>query len=186
MRSKPWLIACAVLVMALTGLARSADPPQVATTNQSIRAVWVLRSTLTSPESVRSMVKMVSSAGFNTVLLQVRGRGEAFYTSAVDPRASGLPDDFDPLALAIGLGHEAGLAVHAWVNVNLVASAAALPRSSQHVVRRHPEWLMVPRELADALSKIAPRLPRLPRGTCPVDPARSRRGRGPVRVACID
>jgi len=41
--------------------------------------------------------------------------------------------------------------VHAWFNVDLVASATTLPRSGTHVIARHPEWVMVPRSLAHAL-----------------------------------
>jgi uncharacterized lipoprotein YddW (UPF0748 family) len=105
------------------------------------------------------MIGRVARAGFDTVFLQVRGRGEAFYQSRLEPRAADLasqPDDFDPLALALALGREAGLSVHAWVNVNLVASAASLPRSPDHVVSRHPEWLMVPEPLAAELSDVDP------------------------------
>jgi len=127
----------------------------------SARAVWVLRTSLGSPESVRAMIDRVSAAGFDTVLLQVRGRGEAYYRSRLEPPAPELlaRPGFDPLALAIELGHAAGLSVHAWVNVNLVSSAAALPRSAGHVVGRHPEWLMVPQALARDLSAIDPASP---------------------------
>lgn len=65
---------------------------------------------------------------------------------------------FDPLALAIAAGHRAGLRVHAWVNVNLV-SDAALPAARTHVVYRHPEWLMVPRDLVDQAARLNPRSP---------------------------
>jgi uncharacterized lipoprotein YddW (UPF0748 family) len=51
------------------------------------------------------------------------------------------------------------LRVHAWVNVNLVASANDLPASRQHIVYRHPEWLMVPRDLAEQLATIEPDTP---------------------------
>jgi uncharacterized lipoprotein YddW (UPF0748 family) len=92
----------------------------------------------------------------------VRGRGEAFYKSAIEPRATDLdrqPDAFDPLATAIELGHRAGLQVHAWVNVDLVANGASLPRSRVHVASAHPEWLMVPRALAGSLRRVTPRSP---------------------------
>ena len=49
--------------------------------------------------------------------------------------------------------------VHAWINVNLIASAVDLPAAREHVVYRHPEWLMVPRALADDLSTVDPRSP---------------------------
>jgi len=49
--------------------------------------------------------------------------------------------------------------VHAWVNVNLVADASDLPTSRDHIVYRHPEWLMVPRSLAETLGKLEPENP---------------------------
>ena len=108
------------------------------------------------------MVRAARAAGFNTILVQVRGRGEAYYKSAIDPRASeldGQPREFDPLATTLDLAHRAGLRVHAWVNVNLVSSAVTLPRSREHVVSRHPEWLMVPRPLAAGLRTVGVRSP---------------------------
>ena len=52
-----------------------------------------------------------------------------------------------------------GLRVHAWVNVNLVASAAELPAGRGHIVYRHPEWLMVPKSLAVELARAGSRSP---------------------------
>jgi uncharacterized lipoprotein YddW (UPF0748 family) len=96
------------------------------------------------------MVRAAQAAGFNTLLVQVRGRGDAYYKSSHEPRPSelALRPDFDPLAEVLALAKPAGISVHAWVNVNLVSSAADLPSSRQHIVFRHPEWLMVPRDLA--------------------------------------
>ena len=49
-----------------------------------------------------------------------------------------------------------GIRVHAWVNVNLVSSAVDLPASPDHLVYRHPEWLMVPREIAQEVARLDP------------------------------
>ncbi len=76
------------------------------------------------------MVRTARDHGFNTLLVQVRGRGDAYFTSSLEPRAAELqrqPASFDPLATVLAEAHEAGLRVHAWVNVNLVSSAADLP-----------------------------------------------------------
>ena len=89
--------------------------------------------------------------------MQVRGRGDAYFTSSLEPRAADLqrqPATFDPLATVLAKAHEAGLRVHAWVNVNLVSSAADLPIAPTHLVHRHPEWLMVPRDLVQELSRV--------------------------------
>ena len=122
----------------------------------SVRGLWVQRTALTSPESIATMVQAASAGGFNTLLVQVRGRGEAFYRSAIEPRSTDLdrqPLDFDPLATVIKLARPAGLSVHAWVNINLVASGTNLPRSRDHVVAQHPDWLMVPKTLSVTLKR---------------------------------
>jgi uncharacterized lipoprotein YddW (UPF0748 family) len=127
---------------------------------EEIRALWVVRTTLTSPAAVATMVSSAKAGGFNTLLVQVRGRGDAYFQGGVEPRPPALASQttFDPLATAIARAHEAGLRVHAWVNVNLIAGLD-LPSAREHVVFRHPEWLMVPQALADDLAKVDPRSP---------------------------
>jgi uncharacterized lipoprotein YddW (UPF0748 family) len=126
-----------------------------------VRALWVVRTTLTSPSAIATMVAAAKNGGFNTLLVQVRGRGDAYFQQGIEPRPASLAAQpaFDPLATTIARAHEAGLQVHAWINVNLVASAADLPPAREHVIYRHPEWLMVPRALADELSNVDPRSP---------------------------
>jgi len=126
-----------------------------------VRALWVVRTTLTSPSAIATMVTAAKSGGFNTLLVQVRGRGDAYFQQGIEPRPVSLAaqPSFDPLADAIAKAHEAGLRVHAWINVNLIASATDLPAAREHVVYRHPEWLMVPRALAEDLSDVDPHSP---------------------------
>jgi uncharacterized lipoprotein YddW (UPF0748 family) len=119
--------------------------------------MWVLRTSLGSPESIATLVRTARDHGFNALLVQVRGRGDAYFKSSLEPRAADLqrqPASFDPLATVLARAHEAGLRVHAWVNVNLVSSAADLPIAPTHIVHRHPDWLMVPRDLVQELSRI--------------------------------
>jgi uncharacterized lipoprotein YddW (UPF0748 family) len=156
--------AISVLCFAAGSLAWWTAPPVVAAAPAAgeVRAIWIQRYTLASPDSIREAVRASREAGFNTLLVQVRGRGEAFYKSDLEPRASELetrPAAFDPLAAILESAHAAGLEVHAWVNVNLVSSAATLPRSRTHVAVRHPDWLMVPRALANELGSTDPRSP---------------------------
>lgn len=137
------------------------------------RALWVTRATLTSPETIAEMVTAAQAGGFNTLMVQVRARGDAYYASTLEPRASDLASrpGFDPLAETMALAHKAGLHVHAWVVVNLASSAYELPASRDHLVYRQPDWLMVPRELAADMRSIDPRSPeyvgRLARWTRP-------------------
>jgi uncharacterized lipoprotein YddW (UPF0748 family) len=126
-----------------------------------VRALWVTRTTLSTPDKIGQMVRAAREGGFNTLIVQVRGRGDAYYHSALDPRATELTarQDFDPLAEVLARATPAGLSVHAWINANLVSSAAEFPTSRQHVIYRHPEWLMVPRELAAEMAATDPRSP---------------------------
>jgi uncharacterized lipoprotein YddW (UPF0748 family) len=127
-----------------------------------VRALWVLRTSLTTPDRIARLVRDARESGFNTLLVQVRGRGDAYFAHGLEPRPATLanaPASFDPLARTLTLAHAAGLRVHAWVNVNLVASATMLPRDPSHVIHAHPEWLMVPRALAGELMRVSPRSP---------------------------
>ena len=66
-----------------------------------VRALWVLRTSLSSPATIRHLVESARSHGFNTLLVQVRGRGDAYYQPRLEPRAAELarqPESFDPLA----------------------------------------------------------------------------------------
>ncbi len=126
------------------------------------RALWVLRTSLTTPEHIATLVRSARDHGFNTLLVQVRGRGDAYYLGGLEPRATDLlrqPETFDPLASVLKAGHAAGLRVHAWVNVNLISSATDLPAAREHVVYRHAGWLMVPRDIAQDLAKLEPESP---------------------------
>ncbi len=129
---------------------------------REVRGLWVVRSSLTSSEEVRRMVEHAADAGFNTLLVQVRGRGDAFYRSRWEPRAETIegPPDFDPLALTIAEAHARGMAVHAWVDTHLVWGTGPLPKSPEHLVNAHPDWLAVPRELGKKLYDVSPFEPR--------------------------
>jgi len=127
-----------------------------------IRALWIQRGSLATPAGILAAVDMAKAGKFNTLIVQVRGRGDAYYDSRYEPRPPLLatqPSTFDPLALMLERAHRAGLKVHAWVNVNLISEAE--PTSNRkHIVYLHPEWLMVPRQLADYLSHLSPRDPQ--------------------------
>jgi uncharacterized lipoprotein YddW (UPF0748 family) len=150
------LFAAASALLLLHGPGLRAEPAA-----GEVRALWVVRTTLSSPAAIETMVGAARAAGFNTLLVQVRGRADAYYAGGIEPRPVALVSQpaFDPLAETISRAHAAGLKVHAWVNVNLISSAAELPLARDHVVYRHPEWLMVPRQLAADLVRVDPKSP---------------------------
>ncbi len=107
--------------------------------------LWVVRTALTSPASVDSIVARARAMGVRGLLVQVVGRGDAYYRSDLLPRADALGSrrlsGFDPLGELIASAHPAGLEVHAWMNCMLVWSGARRPRDPRHVVNAHPEWI---------------------------------------------
>lgn len=158
-------LALAVTLVAST-IAAAVTPVQESGTTVSagneIRALWVLRTSLTTPDTVATLVRSAREHGFNTLLVQVRGRGDAYFRGGIEPIPADLQrqaESFDPLMSVLEAAHAAGIRVHAWVNVNLVSSAADLPSTREHLIYRHPSWLMVPREIAQELAKIEPESP---------------------------
>src|SRR4051812_21421675 len=122
-----------------------------------VRALWMPPASLTSPQTIDETVNGAGKSGMNTLLVQVRKRGDAYFLNALEPRPASLSSQpaFDPLAEVIAKGHARGLSVHAWINVNLV-TATDVPASRAHIVYRHPEWLMVPRQIAGDLAGLDP------------------------------
>lgn len=131
-------------------------------TFEEVRALWVVRYTMVDRPSVLEMVERAEAAGINTLIVQVRGRADAFYLSDIEPRGEAVrgPDAFDPLATVIEEAHRRGMAVHAWVNTHLVWGPTALPEDPGHLVNEHPDWLAVPRELGRELVAVDPFEPR--------------------------
>ena len=163
-RSTFWLALAGLVVVSVLRTGAAPPAPQDAPPAEAAihtRALWVTRTTLLSPEAIRQMVRAADAGGFNTLIVQVRGRGDSYYDGTLEPRASELMarPAFDPLATVLEEAHAAGIKVHAWVAVNLVSSSVTLPAAREHVIYRSPEWLMVPRELAAEMKKVDVRSP---------------------------
>src|SRR5690606_35091641 len=84
------------------------------------------------------------SANYNALFPQVRKRGDAYYNSLIEPKATDINSGFDPLAYLIQEAHAANppLEVHAWIVAYPVWSNQSSPPSqSGHVYNQHPSWL---------------------------------------------
>ncbi len=111
------------------------------------KALWVVRDRITTREAIEDL--LAHSVGWNIrdLVVQVRGRGDAYYTSELEPRAEALIDPtLDPLAHLVRGGAAVGVRIHAWANGTFVWSSpeGALPRSPSHLVNAHPDWLLRP------------------------------------------
>lgn len=133
-------------------------PPARAQPRTEMRGLWVVRTALVSPAEVDRVVDQAYEAGFNALLVQVRGRGDAFYESRVVPRSPIIPAryaGFDPLGRLLERARQRGLQVHAWVNV-LLSAHFGQPLPAGHILSEQPEWLMVPRSVARQAARARP------------------------------
>lgn len=109
----------------------SPQQPVNADEDGEIRAVWITQFELNpirSPSasafrsSFAAMMKNCADFGLNTVFVQVRPNGDAFYPSQIYPWSvyvsgtAGVGVDYDPLAVMIEEAHRYGIKFHAWFN----------------------------------------------------------------------
>lgn len=136
------VLACAGQVAAQTvEVGASSDSARVTTVGE-IDYLWVLRNSLIDPADIPRMVERAKAMQVRGILVQVVGRGDAWYRSDLLPAPEPLRGaDRDPLGELLPLAHAAGLEVHAWVNCCLAWSGKNAPRDRRHVVNAHPEWI---------------------------------------------
>jgi uncharacterized lipoprotein YddW (UPF0748 family) len=153
-------LACALLIAACAPRKPAIPVPRIAAPAE-VRALWIVRNTLNHPDSIRDMVARAHANGFNTLIVQVRGRGDAYYNARWEPRATSIVggSKFDPLALTIKEAHRRGLTVHAWLNTHLLANMDTPPTDPRHIYNLRPDLLAVPYALARELYSMDPRDP---------------------------
>src|SRR5207248_103031 len=112
----------------------AAGPPQY-------RALWVdaFHDGIKTPKQVDKLVADAGRGNLNTLIVQVRPRGDAYFNNSIEPRSSdpGLaPAPYDPLAYLLEKAHSAEprLEVWAWLNTYVVN------RSSQVFQQHGQDW----------------------------------------------
>lgn len=111
--------------------------------HDELRGMWVVCDSLNSPASVHQVVITAKKYHLNTIFVQVRSRGDAWYASPYEPRAEGLheqPRSFDPLKQIVEEAHQQGLQIHAWLNTFLTWSKARHPYDPNHLWNTHRDW----------------------------------------------
>src|SRR5688572_27704258 len=111
------------------------------------KALWVVRDRITNALAIDELLADATTRGIFDLVVQVRGRADAYYRSSLEPQALALAGtNLDPLGHLIRFGPAVGMRIHAWGNVFFVWSdpSGAMPRSPAHLVNKHPEWLLRP------------------------------------------
>ncbi len=135
-------------------LAPIAPPRPVGIRPALTRAVWVdaWGTGFETPDRCDELIAWCEERGVNTIIVQVRRTGDAFYESGIEPRGRigglAITDDFDPLRYLVERAHDAkGLRVEAWIVANRLWQSDATPPATQpaHLVETRPEWLMMNR-----------------------------------------
>ncbi|MEX2273932.1 MAG: family 10 glycosylhydrolase [Vicinamibacterales bacterium] len=123
-----------ILMLAAPAPIRAQEAPE-------LRALWVdaFHEGIRSPREADDLIAAARRANINTLIVQVRRRGDALYTKTIEPPLDDPAYDpaFDALAYVVDAGHRAGLQVHAWINAMPVWRDEAAPRDARHVFNRH-------------------------------------------------
>jgi uncharacterized lipoprotein YddW (UPF0748 family) len=132
---------CLIVAAALL----QAQPHVRAEPRADLRVLSIPAAGLTAADTARRLSDARDS-GVNTIFIPISLDGETDAASAA-------------IDAVIRGAHDRGLRVHAAVQIMVAARAGALPSSRDHVIYRHPEWLMVPRSLAIEMQSVDPRSP---------------------------
>ena len=167
MRSILLRISCFIFCLSSISLLKAQYP------SDEIRAAWLTTNWNldwpTSPDQSAESQKRqlceildkLSAANFNTILFQVRIRGDVFYNSNIEPLSPffsknnriGKSPSYDPLTFAIQECHKRGLECHAWfVTFPLGSKKQVLAQGQSSIVKKQPricilhqgEWYLDP------------------------------------------
>lgn len=122
---------------------------------REFRAAWIQiingqfqgLSTAESQERLITHLDALKEANMNAVIFQVRGEGDAFYASNIEPWSRYLTGQqgkapspyWDPLAFMVEECHKRGMELHAWINPYRAIMNIDKPIASTHPYVKNPE-----------------------------------------------
>ncbi len=120
--------------------------PPTTNTADELRAVWISYLDLGSmfgssgsqfTANFSAAMGKISSAGYNSIIVQVRPFGDALYNSSYFPYShtitgvQGRDPGYDPLAIMIQQARAYGLEIHAWINPYRITEPSRLSTDNQ-------------------------------------------------------
>ncbi|HBF38971.1 MAG TPA: hypothetical protein DDW50_16845 [Firmicutes bacterium] len=116
-------------------------PVKAGDTPPQIRALWVdaFRDGIKTPAQVDKLIQDSVNGNINTLIVQVRRRGDAYYNKSIEPRTEDpdLAPGFDALQYLIEKAHANGIQVHAWLNTLVAWNRPLPPKDPGHVWNLH-------------------------------------------------
>jgi uncharacterized lipoprotein YddW (UPF0748 family) len=117
-------------------------PPAQAQAQGEVRALWVdaFHDGIKTPAQVERLVADARRANVNTLLVQVRRRGDLLYRGGPEPLADDIAPKFDPLQAVLDAAHNGSprLEVQAWLAVYpLWHRQSQPPAAPGHLLHRH-------------------------------------------------
>lgn len=147
-------IGVLTLLILATGCSTFTSTTRGTVRPDNIRGVWVdsWGQGFYTKQQCDELLEWCEDAGINTILVEVRKVGDAYYTSNLEPRGrdeeTGKPIEstFDPLEyLCKAVRKQDGLRLEAWIVANRIwkGSAAPTPGWPEHPVSAHPECILI-------------------------------------------
>jgi uncharacterized lipoprotein YddW (UPF0748 family) len=128
---------------------------------EELRAVWISTVYNLDYPSVKNNVQQqkaefiqildqIQEIGLNTVVVQVRPKADALYSSQINPWSDvltgtqGKNPGYDPLAFMIEETHKRGMSFHAWLNPYRVTTSGTdlNTLAANHPARLNPSWVL--------------------------------------------
>ena len=159
---KKWMkkLTSGLLCLAL-GMTTIAVQEVYAADHTDMRAVWISTvysadypSTISDEAAQKAefieKLDQAQDLGLNTVVVQIRPKGDAFYESELNPWSAvltgvqGMDPGYDPMAFMIKETHKRGMEFHAWMNpYRITTSGTDLSTlSADHMARKHLDWIL--------------------------------------------
>ncbi|MBE0536644.1 MAG: family 10 glycosylhydrolase [Phycisphaerae bacterium] len=120
------------------------------------RCIWIdsWNTGFLSASQADNLIATCRENNINTVIVEIRKVGDAYYNSALEPRATNIVgSSFDPLAYLLQIAHDTSggkkyVEVHAWFVAQRISTAWPLPSAHtqgavKHVLHNHPEYVML-------------------------------------------
>ena len=130
-------------------------------TDREMRGAWITTvynkdwpSTKDNPEKQKqefiTILDKLQDLGINTVIVQVRPKGDALYPSSINPWSEvltgtqGKDPGYDPLAFMISETHKRGMEFHAWFNPYRITTSGTdtSKLSSNHPAIKNPSLIL--------------------------------------------